>query len=200
MNVPKPILALFAVLGISLIGLNIALVRQDRWLATLNAAYEGSLHLTVGSSVPSLSGVSLTGEPETVTYEADPPKTVLLVFSSSCPACAVNWPAWRRVMSQIDPKRARLIGVDLGSSDLGDRYLQQVGMTAKTQLILLPDIQSVLSYRFRYTPQTILIGGDSKVEGIWSGPLSQQQIREIERESMNEEVPHVSGDKGTQSR
>ena len=187
MKVPKLAAAGFIVLALLLIGLNVALVKQDRRLAALNKTYEANLHLSVGDSVPPLSGVTSIGSPATVEYKPGQPKTLLLVFARSCGACESNWPAWQRVLSQIDPKRVRLIGVSLESTDLSSQYLAQVGLT-KAEMIVLPNVGSVVSYRFRYTPQTILIGPEGKVEGIWSGVLQPQQIAQIEQRSLAAEV------------
>jgi hypothetical protein len=197
-RIPKAALAAFGVLAVLLIGLNVGLVRQDRRLAATTKAYEAQMHLKVGDTVPPLSGTGPVGGAVMVTYEPAAPKTLLLVFASSCGACAKNWPAWQSVMSQIDPKHTRLVGVSLDNGGISGQYLQQVGMTTTTSLI--PDIMSVLGYRFRYTPQTILIGSDSKVDGIWSGVLSVRQIQEIEQESLAAEAgPSVAEAKGARS-
>lgn len=191
MNVTKPVIAVFIVLALSLIGMNVALVKQDRRLAGLNKAYEMNLHLNVGTMVPSLSGTSLMGRPQQVAYKPGRPKTLLLVFARSCPDCTLNWPAWQKVLSRVDPNRVRLIGVSLENEGLTSQFLTQVGIN-KAEIILLPDAGSIISYRFRYTPQTILIGSDSKVEGIWSGVLNAQQIREVETDSLSPEARHLA--------
>lgn len=188
MRIPKPLLVAFAFLAVALIGLNAALVRQDRRLAATAKAYEGQMHLKIGDTVSPLSGISPTGGAVRVTYGPTEPQTLLLVFARSCGACVMNWPAWQSVMNQIDPKRTRLVGVSLDNDGLSGEYLQQAGMTTRTSLILAPDITSVVGYRFRYTPQTILIGSDSKVEGIWSGVLNVRQIQEIKQESLAAEI------------
>jgi hypothetical protein len=179
MNIPKPILAGFAALAVLLIGLNIALVKQDRALASLNKAYEANQHLNLGDAVPTLSGTSVLGGAAEVAYKVGDPKTLLLVFAPSCIQCALNWPAWRKILQNADPSRVRVIGVTLESEGLASEYLAQVGIN-KAEMVVLPAIKSFISYRLRFTPQTILIDSGGKVEGIWSGSLNPQQISEIE--------------------
>jgi hypothetical protein len=198
MHISKAALAAFAVLTVLLMVINVALIRQDRRLAATAKTYEASMHLKVGDTVPPLSGTGPVGGAVTVTYEPSEPKTLLLVFARSCGACVMNWPAWQSVMNRLDPKHTRLVGVSLDNGGLSGQYLQQMGMTTKTSMI--PDIMSVIGYRFRYTPQTILIGSDSKVEGIWSGVLNAHQINEVKQESIAaESKPSVAEAKGARS-
>lgn len=190
MQVPKAVGAGFIAFALLLIGVNVALMKQDLRLAGLNKAYEANLHLSVGDSVPPLSGVNLTGSPATVEYMPGGPKTLLLVFSRSCGVCGLNWPAWQRVLSQSDPQRVRAIGVSLESTGLSSLYLAQVGLT-RTEMIVFPNVGSIIAYRFRYTPQTILIGSDGRVEGIWSGALQPQQMEEIKQRSVSAVVRSI---------
>jgi hypothetical protein len=180
MNVPKPAVVSFALLVVLLMGLNVALARRDQKLAGLNKAYEANFHLGVGDAVPSLYGTGLDGSRVTVGYKPGQSKTLLLVFAHSCTACMLNSPAWRRLLTQTDSGQVRLIGVSLEGTLLPSQYLAQLGL-ANVQATLIPDASSIISYRFRYTPQTILIGPNSKVEGIWSGVLEPGEITEIER-------------------
>ena len=186
MRVPKPVVVAFVVLALGLIGFNIALVKQDHHLVALNRAYEANLHLNVGAKVPPLSGSAADGTPTIVTYGAGQPRTLLLVYARSCPECALNWLSWQKLLNQIDPTRARAIAVSMDGTGLSKQYIEQVGMT-KAEAVLLPDLQSIVLYRLRYTPQTILIGSDSKVEGIWSGVLNPHQLGDITRQALSPE-------------
>jgi len=186
MRVPKPVVAAFVVLALGLIGFNIALVKQDRRLAALNRVHEANLHLNVGAKVPPLSGSAADGTRTIVTYGPGQPRTLLLVYARSCPECALNWLSWQKLLNQIDPTRVRAIAVSMDGTGLSKQYIEQVGMT-KAEAVLLPDLQSIVLYRLRYTPQTILIGLDSKVEGIWSGVLNPHQLGDITRQALSPE-------------
>lgn len=186
MRVPKPVVVAFVILALGLIGFNIALVKQDQHLVALNRAYEANLHLNVGAKVPPLSGSAADGTPTIVTYGPDQPRILLLVYARSCPECALNWLSWQKLLNQIDPTRVRAIAVSMDGTGLSKQYIKQVGMT-KAEAVLLPDLQSIVLYRLRYTPQTILIGSDSKVEGIWSGVLNPHQLGDITRQALSPE-------------
>jgi peroxiredoxin len=186
MRVPKLVVAAFVVLALGLTGFNIALVKQDRRLAALNKAYEANLHLNVGAKVLPLSGSAADGTPTIVTYNPGHPKTLLLVYAPSCPECGLNWLSWQKLLNQIDPTRVRAIGVSVEGNGLSKQYVEQVGMS-KAETVLLPDFQSIVLYKLRYTPQTILIGSDSKVEGIWSGVLDPHQLSDITKQALSPE-------------
>ena len=183
MQLRKPVLAAFVLLAVVLIGTNVALVKQDRTLAALNKAYEANLHLSVGTKVPPLTGSASDGTSTVVKYDRTQLKTLLLVYAPSCPYCGLNWASWRELLNQIDPGRLRAVAVSVEGTGLSEQYLEQVGLT-KAGTVLLPDFHSIILYRLRYTPQTILIGKDGKVEGIWSGVLSSQQANEISRAAL----------------
>jgi peroxiredoxin len=183
MQVRRSLLAAFVLVAFALMGTNIALVKQVRTLAGLNKAYEANLHLGVGAKVPPLSGSAPGGTSTVVRYDRNQLKTLLLVYAPSCPYCGLNWVSWRELLNQFDPARVRAVAVSVEGAGLSQQFLEQVGLT-KAATVLLPDFHSVVSYRLRYTPQTILIGPDGKVEGIWSGVLSSQQTTEISRASL----------------
>lgn len=199
MRVPKFVVAAFVVLAISLIALNVALTKQDRRLAALNKAYEANLHLNVGAMVPPLSGFAADGTPAMITYDPGQPKTLLLVYARSCPECGLNYVSWQKLLYQIDPTRVRAIAVSMEGAGLSKQYIKQMGMT-KAEKVLLPDFQSILMYRFRYTPQTILIGSDSEVEGVWSGVLNPLQLGDIRKQALSPESSLLHSEKSVQSK
>lgn len=193
MRIPKSVIAAFVALALTLVGLNVALVKEDRRLAALYKIYEARFHLNAGAMVPALTGTGSDGRPVTVAYKSGHLKTLMLVFARSCSECAVNWPEWQKLLGEIDLARVRPIGVSVESSGLSSQYLTQVGM-ARLNTVLLPDFESITSYRFQYTPQTILIGSNGKVEDIWSGVLNPKQISEIQQAVLSpESVPPADG-------
>lgn len=179
MRVAKPVVAIFFVLALSLVGMNFALVKKNRSLRNLNRVYETNRHLSVGQRVPSLSGTDLTGTSVTLSYVSGAPKTLLLIFARSCPACDLNWAGWQNILRRLGTANVRSVGISLENRGLTTQYLRETGMN-KAEALILPDGASVLSYKFQLTPQTILVGSDSRVEGIWSGVLEQKQLDEIE--------------------
>jgi peroxiredoxin len=193
-GVPKPVVATFVVLAVGLISFNIALVKQDAKLAAMNKAYEANLHLSAGAKVPPLSGSAADGTPTVITYSSVHPKTLLLVYARSCPACALNWLSWQELLNRVDLTRVRPIAVSVEGDGLSTQYLKQVGLT-KVEAALLPDFESILLYRLRYTPQTILIDSNSKVEGIWSGVLNPRQVTEIAEETVSSDSNSLADEK-----
>lgn len=92
----------------------------------------------------------------------------------------------------------RIVAVTFDHTGLSTKYLAQIGLP-DVHDILMPDPQTVVLYRFQYTPQTILIDSERKVEGIWSGVLSPGNVANIRRltseiQAMQFRSPVLSGD------
>lgn len=180
MQIPKSVGVSFILLGVLLIGTNLTLVRKNRSLSGLNRAYEESLQLHVGVKVPTLSGTDPSGNHVGVSYRDGQPKALLLVYSPSCGACTVNWPFWQQILRHYGASNARVVAVSMEESGASTKYLSEVGIR-DVEVVLMPDPDSVIAYQFRLTPQTILIGPASKVEGVWSGLLNQKEVSDIEQ-------------------
>jgi hypothetical protein len=186
-SLPKMVTAAFILLAGILIGINFALVRSNRVITEQYQTCEAALHLNPGDKLPALSGVDVMGSHHVVSYRAGNAKTLLLVFEQRCEACVVNWPYWQAILKRVDAQHVRVVGVDLQEGGLSIQYLARVGFPS-TREFVLPDIQSILAYRFRYTPQTILIDADGTVEKVWSGALDPAETKEIEQRSLSTEA------------
>ncbi|HEV2288100.1 MAG TPA: hypothetical protein VGR81_04020 [Candidatus Acidoferrales bacterium] len=103
---------------------------------------------------------------------------------------------WQKLFEQIDLRRARIIGVSLEKAGLSSQYLGLVDLT-RTGTMLLPDVDSIVSYRFRYTPQTILIDAGGRVDGVWSGVLKSEQIGQIEQAVLSSKPVGLDQNKST---
>jgi peroxiredoxin len=182
-NVPKPLIALFGALALCLVGLNIALERQDARLAALNRLYEANFHLSVGDSVPALYGRDDGGRVISIDYRLGASKTLVLVFARSCPDCELNWPAWHEIVGRVG-ERVRLVGVSMENDGASREYLLQVGL-AKIKDVVFPDPETVVSYRLRYTPQTILVSPDGRVQGVWSGVLTPADTQDVTKAALS---------------
>lgn len=86
-------------------------------------------------------------------YGADPRSTLILVFSSMCPVCEENWPAWRQILARVDTGRVRIAAVDL-LSGAPDAYLSRHGIKPDW-VIRNVEAASLTSYKFSLTPQTL---------------------------------------------
>jgi peroxiredoxin len=174
----KATYALFACCAL-LLGVNIALVRQNRSLKAQLSSPSPNLEATVGASVPDLKGYDVSGKPLTVAYGQDARKVLLLVFSPTCGFCKENWPKWEAMLAALDQAAVRPVGVDVTATST-PAFLSDHRFTSIPVLVQV-DPAARLSYRLQLTPQTILIDHAGKIEKVWSGVLSDDASAEIMR-------------------
>ena len=99
-----------------LLGINIALVLQNRQLKAQISLPPPVLELPAGTNVPDLKGFDLGGKPIEVDYGKDRRKVLLLVYSPTCGFCAQNWPKWWDVMSSLNRDAVLPVAVDVTST------------------------------------------------------------------------------------
>ena len=130
-----------------------------------------------GMAVPPLVGYDLNGKKITLDYGKDHRKTLLLVFSPSCHACDANWPEWQRLIRSSNATDERIILANIATSDpavtadyITRHHIDSIPALAEVSA------ESMVAYRLQYTPQTILIGSDGRIEKAYTGVLSSEQF------------------------
>jgi hypothetical protein len=156
---------------------NIVLLRTNHNLA---AAYDDlrrqMLLLPAGYHVPTLKGKFPDGRDAALAYGVDRRYTILLVYSPACPICEDNWDNWDEIIHHSD-SAVRIAAVDLSNTTRPD-YVSAHKMERMPILQHL-DAASMLDYRLRKTPETIVIDPVGMVVGSWIGALDRKAVREI---------------------
>lgn len=165
-------LVLFCAGAILLILANVGLVFRNR---ALQDRIRGLSELPAGVAAPPLDGLHLSGAPFRPDFSAGP--TLILAFSQHCGACELNWAPWRRLLSSVDP-RVQVVFVDIDSSSVPSRYLTKHQIRSGDVMVSV-SATSILNYKFRTSPQTLLVTTQSRIYGTWSGLLSESQLTEI---------------------
>jgi hypothetical protein len=164
-----------------MIAVNILLVRENQRLASALASAEETRRsiseVPPGTVVPALIGRNADGDPANIAYAQDRRRTLLLVFSSSCPVCEENWPTWRAMLEGIDEEEVRVVALDLPSRAPSD-YLKRHGLR-KNWVIRNVDQKIVAAYRLNLVPQTIIIGPGGRVQATWTGLLSRTHVEQV---------------------
>ncbi|MGE5322127.1 MAG: peroxiredoxin family protein [Actinomycetota bacterium] len=183
----------YAVSGccVLLLGLNIALVYQNRELKSRLSVPPPVLQATAGTRMPDLKGFDPDGNPVAVRYGSDPRQVLVLVFSPTCPFCEQNWPRWAEVIKSLDRSRVRPVGVDLTSTTT-DSFASEHAM-GEMPVIAKVDPLARVDYRFQLTPQTILLDGSGKVEKVWTGVLNSAAVAELKQRLSGSKAASVSG-------
>lgn len=167
---------LFGVLAVGLLAVNVLLLQRVRFLEKVRMADLGP---SVGELLPALHGADQTGRPITIDYGRDQRETLILIFSTKCAICAINWPRWQRLTSLIDPRRYRLVYANMAAG-LNADYLTAHGLGGATVLAKV-DPRSSDEYKLNATPTTMLVGPDAKIENVWIGGLQDTDVATINK-------------------
>lgn len=89
--------AVIAIVAVSLIAVNVALVIQNSRLKKRLEVSEPGLLPTVGTRIDRLSGASLDGKPLLIPFDELGSETLVFVFSAECHVCEINWPQWQKL-------------------------------------------------------------------------------------------------------
>jgi peroxiredoxin len=157
--------ALVAVLFTS----NMFLIQQNRALSRLRRPY-----LAVGAEVPAFGGHGLDKEEHRFTFSPGSAPLLLMVYSPACEYCERNVDNWRRVLAAADPRRLRIVEVDMSSSGQPPLLLSE-----KATIIAKPDPSSARAYSLWLTPQTVLVDGSGRVRGIWTGVMTNREVQTL---------------------
>lgn len=172
-RLPGGLEGLLALLLLASVGLNFFLARritqQDKVISTIKQ--EGRLR--VGEPVPPLQARTLDGRAVVLKYDRP---TVIYVLKPDCPWCARNT-ANINALAEAVRSTHYVFGVTLTSDNLA-QHLEASGYTFP----VLTEVEPIaaIAMKLGSTPQTIVVGTDSKVLHSWIGAYSGQTAREIE--------------------
>jgi peroxiredoxin len=178
-----------------LLGVNIALLHQNRQLKAQLSQPPPALELATGTRMPDLRGFDPDGKPVEVVYGKDPRKVLVLVFSPTCPFCEQNWPKWEQVISSLDRSVVRPVGVDVTSTS-------QAPFLSQHQLTEMPVLEKVdpkvmMNYHFQLTPQTILLDPAGKVEKVWTGVMTDSAVSDLKQRMDGSKTASASSARAT---
>jgi hypothetical protein len=160
------VVALMATLAVS-VAVNV--LQANRIYGLLSSPRQSS---RVGRPAPILRGV-MRGQPTVIDYGSRP--TVLYYFRSTCGWCTQNWPSVRALANQAGD-RFRLIAVTAEAQAAAT--LSQLGIDM--ELLASMDQGSQADWRFKGTPQTVVVSNQGVVTHDWPGPYIGEVQREIE--------------------
>ncbi len=168
-EIKKSFLLAFAVLCISLFITNILLMKRLSELKRFNDALSVPTKLQIGAVVPSFVGYDGAGRKVSYDYGVDTRKTVLLILSPTCHACDENWPNWNRLISMLDLSKIRLVIANINTTaPVSTNYVSKHGIS-NIPLLSETSPETMAAYKLGYTPQTIVIAADGKVEKVEIG-------------------------------
>jgi hypothetical protein len=100
------------------------------------------------------------------------PRSLLLFFSTNCPACRQTLPVWSELL-EAPPAGLRVAGVRTGSQVEDIPYLSFPVYTVQDATSLVGKIP--------YIPSTLILDSEGTVEQVWYGGLDESQLEELSR-------------------
>ena len=159
-----------------LLGMNVALIRQNKTLKAQVSQPPPSLEAPIGAQMPELKGFDPGGREISIAYGKDLRKVLVFVYSPSCQFCTQNWPKWQQLFPELDRSAVRPIGVDVSATSTMDYIVRQF---KDLPVVTKVDPKDMVDYHLHLTPQTILVNQTGKVEKVWSGVLTDANVAEI---------------------
>jgi hypothetical protein len=98
-------------------------------------------------------------------------RTLLLIFSPKCPACAETIPVWNEMIEEV-PSTIRIVGLRLAAD------VESPVVTA-FPVYLPADGGGGLAGKIPYIPATLLVDGQGVIEWVKYGALSDEELKEL---------------------
>jgi peroxiredoxin len=134
--------------------------------------------LAQGEVVAPFDVVTMAGETVRVGFDEGQERTILLVFSSTCPACERNMPVWNELLGGEPKASVRVLGVQTDLAPGGTPHtggppcpIYAAGRRGGPPFDRLP-----------YVPATVVLDRDGRVRSAWFGVLDADQQTELRRE------------------
>lgn len=145
----------------------------NRELVKQVAGYQRTVELPVGAHVPSITGLDQYGKSVVMNSATEDKPVLVVVFSASCAVCDETWPSWQGLIAAHQGRNGKVMPIDITALSRED--FRTAHGIANIPVLMKISPESMLSYRFRFTPQTLVLQGDSIVAG-WTGALSKAQV------------------------
>ena len=169
------------VLHLFLVGLAAQVLYLAKQNNDLRAAMQGPSGLEAGDEVKPFEAVSMDGQQSKVSYDNPEKDTLLLVFTTTCPACKANQDNWRELYTRVgDQYRIVGVSVDPRGKEATIPYIEEYQLPY--EVVLPADAQGFpREYKVVAVPQTLLNGKGGKVKESWVGAIAEQVIESLDK-------------------
>lgn len=120
--------------------------------------------LKPGDRLDPFEVVDAAGAPVRIDFGDASPKTLLLVFSTTCPACKTNMPNWNELLGQPLPQDWRVVAIQTDQGTHSTPLPFSVYSADRDHAALLDKVP--------FIPATVLVGSNGEVLSTWFGVLS----------------------------
>ena len=169
--------ALLVAAVLALLAVNLILQHHNRLLTNRIRSLSAADGPPLGSHMVIFRGESISHEHLAINTATNGRKTLLLVFSPSCPYCKVNMPVWKAALTRN--KGVNVLYVDLSGTATAN-CLQSSGLPPNFPLMSLNPEERLL-YDLRVTPTTVVLDPSGAVTGKWAGVMTPSEADDLER-------------------
>jgi peroxiredoxin len=146
---------------------NIFLFLENRRLSEALAP-----QITAGTQLQMIAGIGFDGRLEPVALPSADSKLLIITFSPGCPACQANQEGWMRLASTLEQKGTHVLWVSRDPSEVTRDYCLKHGIPLALTLAD-PPYRTFAQLGLARVPNTLLVGGEGRVEKVWAGRLDQ---------------------------
>lgn len=159
-------------LHLVLLGMSIEvllLIRENRELHQAQESAVAAVTLGEGDRLQPIAVRTLDGEPRTLELGRAGEESVLLIFTTTCPICQQNQPAWASLYERFQD-RYQIVGISVDDLERTREYVARRRLPFR--VVVPADVRSFpRDYRVPGVPQTVVVGSDGRIRHVWSGPL-----------------------------
>lgn len=170
----RVLICVLLVLCVAMTGANIYLLKMNK--AFRSKPISSRAVVPVGTFVNEVTGLTSNDQKITVLTK-DKHATVLMIYSPICHYCEQNWANWNSVISQTVNRGVDFEVIDLTSSAAPEFVSTKISVPVNSIHRLNPN--DVVRLNLNLTPETIVVGGDSRVKKSWAGVLSPADVAEL---------------------
>jgi hypothetical protein len=127
--------------------------------------------LEAGEFLDPLELTSLTGDAARLDYSDPEVETVLLIFSTACPACRGNMDNWKALVAGPARVGRRFYYVSGSTAGSTQAFARRFALTG---LVLLGGAVELGRLRLDRIPATVAIAPGGRVRGVWLGEVPQE--------------------------
>lgn len=169
--------AVFNCVTIALVGVNVFLLADN--ISLRQKIAKAPVYVTeVGYKFDPLILTDLEGRDVEFRFDNAPSNTLLLYFSPSCEYCVQQYPFWKELLQRINREKWRVVPVT--------REIDAGKIRSHLSLNKLQDFQAHMisgavatKYRLGYTPMAVAIDNKGRVDRVWTGLWSADQMDSI---------------------
>jgi hypothetical protein len=175
---------MFLVVACIVLAVLVIVLARQNWklkasFATLAKSQIPADALKTGDTVEPFTLLGDDARKERLLFSPDGPKTLLLVFSTHCPACERTLPVWNEFLTSSPPQGVRAVGVETDHPGTAPQLGGIVPASLGFPVFSVEQPPPPVLGKIPYIPATVLLDGHGRVVRVWFGIPTKDQMDEL---------------------